>query len=793
MGRQETGLPPSQRDVIDRGAVVAGIAGGLVAFGVTGLLLLDSASIVTHAEVVGWAVACSAWLLSWLPFIRSTRGFIQVASVLSLLALPVVLGPWTTPIAQWIPSTTVAFAATVVAAFALRWRPAIVAVLIATALEAWLSIERPPLVVVMEPVFAAGLAGALLTLVCGLLLVVVHTRWVAISQEMDDDVALLAELQNVTEREAHLLQLRASVDRRIHETVLNTLTALSADRVVGDSGTIAAACRRDCEELANGVRQWQPARVAEVIADAISVVDAGRTDGQLGVSWSVDRNADPVLSAGAAGALRDALVEALRNVQRHAGVREAVISTDEHVDAGHGATDVIVCVQDQGVGIPAASVERFGMHEAIRGNMTAIGGRAEVHSSPGNGTLVRLVIPLSVTDGHPLPDITVDGAIERSFAARIGLACAVIFAAVIAVPMGMDVGWSTPLPWLMVLDAAVNVGLAWWWNTRARRPMAFLALGVTGLGMASGCAMAVSLGTQACRQAPGLIWLQSAFISGGLLLIMLAFRSTLARMAVLAYGVGLGVALVFALPQACADDALVPLVTGTLYLILIALVVEWGQRRVTRGLQQAREIRGRVQADRMAMDAQAARVAGWSRVNADILPLLAGVANGSLAVEDPRVRARAGHEAAALRGLLGREPARRGPATHLIASMMEIAVHIDCTIDAEVLSATVRQDLLPVPVQDLVMGLVAASSSSAVGLRVLVDDEHEEYLLAFPRQVGAAAPEVFAAEQPRQIEDCIIEAFSGSDDAARVSIRRPFSIDRQPRARESAPGPGRQH
>lgn len=769
-----SGLPPSQLIIIERGAVVAGLAGGIVGFGVTGLLLLDVAAQATWVDRLLWLGPLLGWVIAWLPALRRQRSVIQVLALLSLLAGPLLASAWVTGGEAWIPVTSVAFAVVVVAAFALPMRAAIAAVVVTGVLDAWLTIQHPASAVVIEPAFAAGLAGAILNLVCGGLLIVARERWIAVAREMDADFALLAQVQDLNQREEHLLQVRAAVDRRIHETVLNTLTALSTDLPVGDPASVQAACSRDLAELNAGMRPWESAQASHLVAEAVRTVNASRTDAQPELACEIRCDQDPVLAPGAAEIVRDALVEAMRNVLRHAGVQHARVRVQETIDAATQAPIVLISVSDEGVGFTSTAAERFGLARGIRGGVVSAGGSAWVESVPGVGTTVWLSIPLAAMDRVVLPDITVDGAIERSLAGRIALMCAPVVAAILAIPMGADVGWSHALPWLMVTVLPVNLALAWCWNSRARVPIALLALALVALTMIQARALALDLGASACTSAPGLVWLQSTVVGGGLLLVVLAFRRAVVRLAVVVYGITLGTLLPLSLPVTCSDDALVPLLASSLYLILIVTVVEWGQRRFVAGMRTAQAVRARLQSQRLAMDAQAARVAGWSRLNRAITPLLSGVAAGELRIEDPMVRASARHEAAALRAVLGREPAHRGPTTHLIASMMEVAMHVDCTIDAEALSATVRQDLLPVPVQDFVMSLVAASPGATVQLRVLVDSEQEEYLLSVPATATAANRVAGVDGAAWATTDCTVEVFEGPDGTDRVSIRRPL-------------------
>ncbi|MFI7497280.1 MacS family sensor histidine kinase [Streptomyces sp. NPDC049687] len=103
----------------------------------------------------------------------------------------------------------------------------------------------------------------------------------------------------------------------------------------------------------------------------------------------------PVLLAPAAAReLAAAVGAALDNVRRHAGdeARAWILVEDE-------PDEVIVTVRDDGPGIAegrlaqAEGEGRLGVAQSIRGRLRDLGGRAELISTPGQGTEVELTVP----------------------------------------------------------------------------------------------------------------------------------------------------------------------------------------------------------------------------------------------------------------------------------------------------------------------------------------------------------------------------------------------------------------
>ena len=90
-------------------------------------------------------------------------------------------------------------------------------------------------------------------------------------------------------------------------------------------------------------------------------------------------------------ALVAAAREALVNAARHAGVETVSLYAEVESD------ELSVFVRDRGAGFDPEGVEdtRHGVRGSIVGRMRRHGGRAEIRSAPGDGTEVRLTLPVS--------------------------------------------------------------------------------------------------------------------------------------------------------------------------------------------------------------------------------------------------------------------------------------------------------------------------------------------------------------------------------------------------------------
>ena len=88
-------------------------------------------------------------------------------------------------------------------------------------------------------------------------------------------------------------------------------------------------------------------------------------------------------------AVVDACGEALTNAGKHSGVASVSLYIEVDTEA------VTAFVRDRGKGFDPAAVpkDRRGIADSIRGRLQRHGGTADVVSSPGQGTEVRLRLP----------------------------------------------------------------------------------------------------------------------------------------------------------------------------------------------------------------------------------------------------------------------------------------------------------------------------------------------------------------------------------------------------------------
>ena len=178
-------------------------------------------------------------------------------------------------------------------------------------------------------------------------------------------------------------QERAEVAAHLHDSVLQTLALMQ--KRASDPREVASLARRQEREL----RAWLNGRRTdgdETVSLALETA-AAEVEEAHGVPVEVVAVGDAPLDE-RSRALVAAAREALVNAAKFAG--DSPVALYAEVDAER----IEVFVRDRGPGFDPAAVpeDRRGVRESIVGRMERHGGRAQVHTAPGAGTEVELVM-----------------------------------------------------------------------------------------------------------------------------------------------------------------------------------------------------------------------------------------------------------------------------------------------------------------------------------------------------------------------------------------------------------------
>jgi signal transduction histidine kinase len=215
-----------------------------------------------------------------------------------------------------------------------------------------------------------------------------------------EEGAEFVALTRSTERREH--------DRLLHDTVLNTLTALARG---GDStaAEVRARCRHDVTLMEYALRDTGAADEEALgpcggLVIGIEAVAAELRDRGLTVHLEVPGRVPALAGAGplsddwpevpvpVATALAHAVREALAKVASHAGTGEARVELRLGAAAGLEPGGLEVTVRDDGAGFDPSRTDpaRLGVRRSIIERVADWGGTASVQSAPGRGTVVKM-------------------------------------------------------------------------------------------------------------------------------------------------------------------------------------------------------------------------------------------------------------------------------------------------------------------------------------------------------------------------------------------------------------------
>lgn len=198
----------------------------------------------------------------------------------------------------------------------------------------------------------------------------------------------VGNLLRAAEQEVAVNRARQEVARTLHDGVLQTLALVERRTATSDPllARLARDTDRDLRSFLDAPAR-RPARRSppDLVA---SVREAARRSARpydLDVVVSVVEEglrADEAQVEAVAGAV----AEAVANAGKHAAARRVVV----FLEVGEDGV-LFVSVRDDGTGFDAAAVPAGrGLQASVHGRVAEVGGRAEVVSTPGEGTEVRL-------------------------------------------------------------------------------------------------------------------------------------------------------------------------------------------------------------------------------------------------------------------------------------------------------------------------------------------------------------------------------------------------------------------
>ncbi|MFF3330509.1 sensor histidine kinase [Streptomyces sp. NPDC002888] len=206
-----------------------------------------------------------------------------------------------------------------------------------------------------------------------------------LAQPLDDAARELARQSELDAAETARTNARHERARLLHDEP-QTRLAMVGQAVVADSAEFRADCARDADLLrGRALGRHSGPGLTESLRALVEHFEARGLRVRLDTEGRTDGAEEPYVVT----ALVRAAHEALTNVLRHSGTREADLVV------GGTAERLVVEIRDGGRGFDAEPApDRMGVRGSLRARMEDVGGKADIRSAPGRGTSVVLRWPV---------------------------------------------------------------------------------------------------------------------------------------------------------------------------------------------------------------------------------------------------------------------------------------------------------------------------------------------------------------------------------------------------------------
>jgi signal transduction histidine kinase len=202
-------------------------------------------------------------------------------------------------------------------------------------------------------------------------------------------VATQDEQRRRLERDIHDGAQQHLVALAVNLRLARTLVARSPERAPALFTALKSAAEDTVDTLSDLSRGIYPRALTEQGLEA--ALRAALAGGALPVELTVDELDRP--RSDVAAALYFCCLEALQNAAKHSGATRAAVRITRRADT------VELVVSDDGAGFSSAAAGGGSGLVNMRDRAESLGGRMDVDSQPGHGTVVRIHIPATEGDG----------------------------------------------------------------------------------------------------------------------------------------------------------------------------------------------------------------------------------------------------------------------------------------------------------------------------------------------------------------------------------------------------------
>ena len=722
----------------------------------------DLASLLIAASIIAWLATLVALFGPRRSLVVAQR--IQIAAMAALAASGLILTANSVTGADgWLVGASIVNLASGLAGLILARRVAVIVIATMVTVDA----------VLVSVVVVAGQAGQawslamvypLYALTLGLACTAARNGLVRSAMERDDSAAELRNQHRARATSEFADASIASAETRLHETVLNTLTAIERGGFGSDADT-QNRLRERAEESAEVLTLLSegsmagPSWTGDLRVDlAGAIVDLEATGVQVHLVGDLSRDvAAGEIDDATYGALASAVRESLINAHRHA--HSTTVTVEGRVLQESRQDRWSVRVDDDGCGL-RGSPAGFGVINIIGEGVESAGGRSTVGSNPRGGTRVTLDVPITASASARL---------AKSMSPLRAVGVPMVSAFTLFTAYSALVTWNfaqRPDVNLLALALFLSTAAVLLLASRERRFVWMPSWACVAALVLVPAMMLVEVQAQAVRNPVG-DW--TSEVGAVFLFVVVATgpRWT-GPLAIIAWLIG-------------QEGQLVELAKPGTFVIVIAMVMGWGLRRTYRQTQSDRQEAG---VERAALAVSRDKVANaqqrYADVDTDALSeMLRGIARGDIDPEDDDVRRTCARYERMLRSVMRLRPE---------SSMIErdllrlVAVAHDRDIDLNVVVADTVSARDGLDTFDDVRRLldVAVPGSSA---RATISHDSQEFVFRFvghvdPTQAARVCDhcEVMDEEQGLvSIEERWHEPAGGPSERSAVSVDEQLS------------------